>query len=86
CGHAEHIFGQDGAERLATTYHTKVLGSLPLATYIREQSDAGVPVVAADESSEVAMMYRHAARRLAVALARGGEAAEAMPEISISED
>jgi|TARA_R110001592_G_scaffold331688_2_gene614682 ATP-binding protein involved in chromosome partitioning len=86
CGHAEPIFGAHGADRLAETYHTKVLGSLPLATYIREQSDAGVPVVAADDSSEVAMMYRHAARRLAVALARGGEAAETMPEIEVSDD
>lgn len=86
CGHAEHIFGEHGADRLAETYNTRVLGSLPLAKYIREQADAGTPVVAADDSSEVAMMYRHAARRLAVALARGGEAASDMPEIEISDD
>ncbi|MCY0966530.1 iron-sulfur cluster carrier protein ApbC [Parathalassolituus penaei] len=86
CGHAEHIFGEDGGERLAKAYQTRVLGSLPLAKYIREQSDAGTPVVAADDSSEVAMMYRHAARRMAVELARGGKAADSMPVIEVSDD
>lgn len=86
CGHAEHIFGEDGGERLASTYQTRVLGSLPLAKYIREQADAGIPVVAADDSTEVAMMYRHAARRMAVELARSGKAADSMPMIEISDD
>lgn len=85
CGHAEHIFGQDGADALAERYDTAVLGSLPLSTYIRAQSDEGVPVVAADDSSEVAMMYRHAARRVAVTLARS-QTVTAMPTIEISDD
>tara|TARA_B100000676_G_C17856675_1_gene721083 strand:- start:464 stop:964 length:501 start_codon:yes stop_codon:yes gene_type:complete len=85
CGHAEHIFGQDGAERLAETYQTKVLGSLPLSTYIRKQSDEGTPVVAADDCSEVSMMYRHAARRLAVTLATS-EMGQKIPDIQISDD
>ena len=84
CGHAEHIFGQDGAERLAATYQTQVLGSLPLSKYIREMSDDGTPVVAADDCSEVSMMYRHAARRLAVTLARLDVASA--PTIEISDD
>lgn len=86
CGHAEHIFGQDGAERMAEEYETTLLGSLPLSKYIREQSDAGVPVVAADDHSEVAMMYRHASRRLAVALARQAESAGVIPAITVSDD
>lgn len=86
CGHAEHIFGEDGAERMAEEYNTNILGSLPLSKYIREQADAGVPVVAADDHSEVAMMYRHAARRLTVALARQAESAGVIPTISVSDD
>ncbi len=87
CGHAEHIFGDDGAERLAELYDTKVLGSLPLARYIREQSDEGTPVVAADDCSEVAMMYRHAARNMAVALARrNAQGGGQVPSIEISDD
>ncbi|MEK9710979.1 MAG: iron-sulfur cluster carrier protein ApbC [Thalassolituus sp.] len=85
CGHAEHIFGQDGADTLAERYNTKVLGSLPLSKYIREQSDAGTPVVAADDCSEVSMMYRHASRRLAVTLALS-DVGQKMPVIEISDD
>lgn len=85
CGHAEPIFGEDGADRLATTYQTEVLGSLPLSKYIREQSDAGTPVVAADDCSEVSMMYRHAARRLAVALARQANAV-VFPTINVVDE
>lgn len=86
CGHAEHIFGQDGAERMVEEYDTKLLGSLPLSKYIREQADAGVPAVAADDHSEVAMMYRHASRRLTVALARQAESAGVIPTITVSDD
>ena len=86
CGHAEHIFGEEGADRLAQTYNTKVLGSLPLSKYIREQSDAGTPVVAADDCSEVSMMYRHAARRMAVELATRDAAMAVIPDIEISDD
>ncbi len=86
CGHAEPIFGTDGADRLAETYQTRVLGSLPLATYIREQSDAGTPVVAVDDTSDIAQMYRHTARRMAVSLNHSGAVASAMPSIEISDE
>ncbi len=82
CGHAEHIFGEDGAETLAERYHTRVLGSLPLAKHIREQSDQGVPVVAFDDMSEVAQMYRHAARKIAAELSQLNSGAAPMIEIS----
>lgn len=85
CGHAEHIFGAEGAQKMAEEYGTRLLGSLPLATHIREQSDAGVPVVAADDQSEVAMMYRNTARHMAAVLASGA-ADSTMPEIEISDD
>lgn len=86
CGHAEHIFGADGADELADSYQTDVLGSLPLSKYIREQSDVGTPAVAADDHSEVAMMYRHAARKMAVALAQQAEESGVIPTIEVSED
>src|SRR5690606_1813845 len=47
CGHAEHIFGQGGAQKMSSQYEVPVLGSLPLQVGIREQGDAGVPIVAA---------------------------------------
>lgn len=86
CGHAEHIFGADGADKLAEDYETEMLGSLPLSKYIREKADEGVPVVSADDHSEVSMMYRHAARKIAVALAKQAKNSGVIPTVEISED
>ena len=36
CGHAEHIFGQGGGERMAREYDVDYLGGLPLDIRIRE--------------------------------------------------
>ena len=64
CGHVEHLFGHGGAERMAAQYGVPLLGSLPLEIGIREQGDAGVPIVAAASASAAAQAYRAAARRL----------------------
>ena len=64
CGHAEHVFGAGGGERLAAQYQVPLLGSLPLDIRIRERGDAGVPVVIAEPGSAAANAYREAARRL----------------------
>jgi len=64
CGHVEHLFGHGGAERMAAQYGVPLLGSLPLEIGIREQGDAGVPIVAAAPASAAAQAYRAAARRL----------------------
>ena len=70
CGHAEHVFGQGGGERMAAQYGVPLLGSLPLEIGIREQGDAGVPVVVAVPDSAAARAYRATARRMAIELAR----------------
>lgn len=70
CGHAEHVFGQGGGERMAAQYGVPLLGSLPLEIGIREQGDAGVPVVVAAPDSAAARAYRATARRMAIELAR----------------
>ena len=64
CGHVEHLFGQGGGERMAAQYGVPLLGSLPLEIGIREQGDAGVPIVAAAPDSAAARAYRETARRL----------------------
>ncbi|WP_425476946.1 iron-sulfur cluster carrier protein ApbC [Novilysobacter arseniciresistens] len=69
CGHAEHVFGEGGGQRMSTQYGVPLLGSLPLELAIREQGDAGVPVVAAQPDSAAAQAYRTAARQVAAALA-----------------
>ena len=64
CGHAEHVFGAGGGERMAAQYDVPLLGALPLELAIREQGDAGVPLVAALPQSPAAQAYREAARAL----------------------
>jgi ATP-binding protein involved in chromosome partitioning len=66
CGHAEHIFGQGGAERMCKDYSTEFLGGLPLDIHIREHADSGKPTVVADPDGPVAEIYRKIARRVAV--------------------
>lgn len=64
CGHVEHLFGNGGGERMATQYGVPLLGSLPLAVSIREQGDAGTPVVLSTPDSAAAEAYRQVALRL----------------------
>ena len=64
CGQAEHIFGEGGATRMSAQYDVPVLGSLPLQVSIREQGDAGTPIVAAEPDSAAAQAYREVARAM----------------------
>lgn len=86
CGHAEHIFGAGGGERIATEYQTALLGSLPLDLSIRELTDSGTPSVAADPDSPIAKAYREIARKLAAQLWLLNLSASPVPEIVVSED
>lgn len=45
-----HIFGQDGAKRLATSLEVPFLGELPLIQSIREAGDAGRPAILQGDS------------------------------------
>ena len=65
CGHEEAIFGSEGAARLSKDYEVELLGRLPLSKVIREQADAGMPVVNAAPESDIAKIYREIARKLA---------------------
>jgi ATP-binding protein involved in chromosome partitioning len=69
CGHEEHLFGEGGGQRMAAQYGVPLLGSLPLDIAIREQGDAGRPVVIAAPESAVALAYRQTARAMAAQLA-----------------
>ena len=75
CGHVEHLFGQGGGERMAAQYGVPLLGSLPLEIGIREQGDAGTPVVVAQPDSAAAWAYRETARRLVEELSKRPRAA-----------
>ncbi|MDB5813431.1 MAG: iron-sulfur cluster carrier protein ApbC [Rhodocyclales bacterium] len=69
CGHAEHIFGTGGGEKMCADYDVPFLGSLPLDIHIREQADSGAPTVVSAPDSAVADAYRGIARKVAIAIA-----------------
>jgi ATP-binding protein involved in chromosome partitioning len=73
CGHAEHIFGEGGAERMCKDYSVPFLGALPLDIHIREQADSGRPTVIADPEGKTAAIYKEIARRTAVFVAQRAE-------------
>jgi ATP-binding protein involved in chromosome partitioning len=66
CGHAEHIFGAGGGEKMGQDYGVEFLGSLPLELAIREMADSGKPTVVGAPDSRAAEIYRAIARRVAV--------------------
>jgi len=87
CGHAEHIFGDRGGERIAADYGVPLLASLPLALSIRQQTDAGTPTVVAEPDSEVTAIYMAAAEAVHETLGNtGSDAVRMFPEITISDD
>lgn len=86
CGHAEHLFGEGGGEKLANQYGVELLASLPLSMLIREQADGGKPTVIAEPDSQIAMVYQELARHVGARIVLQEKATPAMPSITISED
>jgi ATP-binding protein involved in chromosome partitioning len=87
CGHAEHIFGEHGGDRIASEYGIPLLASLPLSMSIREQADAGRPTVIAEPDSAASQIYMKAATAVREALAgRKDGGVRQFPEIKISDD
>jgi ATP-binding protein involved in chromosome partitioning len=69
CGHAEPIFGEHGGRNMAQEFDLPWLGALPLQLSIREQTDAGIPTVAAEPDSETTRLYHHIAHGVAANVA-----------------
>jgi len=65
CGEKDAIFGTGGTRKAAARLELPFLGELPLATKIREDSDAGAPTVAADPEGEHARAFQAIAAQLA---------------------
>ena len=87
CGHAEHIFGEDGGKRYAAEKGIDYLGALPLTMKIRQQADSGCPTVVADPDGEVAAIYKAVARQVAIKVAaKAKDFSAKFPSIKISKD
>src|SRR4051794_35988859 len=58
------LFGEGGGQALADELDVPLVGKVPLTIPLREQSDAGTPLVFADPDDPAAQAVRHAARGL----------------------
>jgi ATP-binding protein involved in chromosome partitioning len=87
CGHAEHIFGEGGAQRMCAEYGVPFLGGLPLDIRIREQADSGRPTVVADPDGKIAQIYKDIARKVAISVAqKAADFSAKFPSIVIQKD
>jgi ATP-binding protein involved in chromosome partitioning len=70
-GKRYNIFGHGGAKAEAARMGATFLGEIPLVMAIREGSDEGVPIVAAEPAGPQAIAYRSIAAQLQAKLAGG---------------
>jgi ATP-binding protein involved in chromosome partitioning len=80
CGKESNIFGHGGARETARLLDCDFLGEIPLVPSIRETSDAGTPIVAAQPASPEAKAFLAVAAKVAKKLSSGA-AARAAPKI-----
>jgi ATP-binding protein involved in chromosome partitioning len=64
CGEHEAIFGTGGGESLARQFGVKLLERVPLVPRVREQGDAGLPIVLADPNHPVSQAFRRVAESI----------------------
>ncbi len=65
CGHEHHIFAHGGAQKAAERLGVPFLGAIPLEEGIREDADAGHPVVTSRPDSAGAKAFREMAAQVA---------------------
>ena len=65
CGHRHEIFSHGGAESAAKRLGVPFLGAIPLEEGIREDADAGTPVVISRPDSAGAQAFTHIASQVA---------------------
>jgi len=63
-GERYQIFGEGGGETLALDLDVPLIAKIPITMALREQSDAGIPVVFADPDDAAAQALRQGARGL----------------------
>ena len=69
CGTEDAIFGVGGGAALAKDVGVPLLARIPLVPAVREQGDAGVPIVVADPAHPASAAFRELAVRVREALA-----------------
>jgi len=65
CGHKTYIFGRGAVENACKRLEVPFLGGLPLAPEIRERSDTGVPLLVDSPDSELSLIMKEIAKKVA---------------------
>jgi ATP-binding protein involved in chromosome partitioning len=65
CGERTDIFSAGGGRKIAAAWEADFLGEIPFGVAIREQSDVGLPIVAARPDSPEATVYKELAFKVA---------------------
>ena len=86
CGYEESIFGSGGGDSLSVDYGTEVIGRLPLDLTIREQTDAGNPVVASNPDHPASQAYLQLADNVVRRVGEVSSVVSSSPKITISND
>ncbi len=83
CGERSDVFSHGGARREAERLGVPFLGEIPLDIAIRETSDGGRPIVAAEPDGPHAAAYREIAMQVLDRLDAGAEGPKPAPKIVI---
>lgn len=68
CGKRHDLFASGGGQRMAEQLGLPLLGAIPLAQAVREGSDSGRPIVAAQPDSPTAQAFMHIAGAIAAGI------------------
>ncbi|WP_320668863.1 Mrp/NBP35 family ATP-binding protein [Patulibacter defluvii] len=77
------IFGEGGGQQLASELDLPLLGKVPLTMPLREQADAGEPLVATDPDDPASQAVRQAARGLIAATPELPPILQELPELPV---
>ncbi|MDG3087582.1 iron-sulfur cluster carrier protein ApbC [Vibrio hannami] len=84
CGEKEHIFGVNGAQKMASEFGTSILAQVPLHITMREDIDSGKPTVVARPESEHTAIYLSLAEQIVSKMYWSGKARpDAIPFTSL---
>jgi len=84
CGTRDEIFGSGGARKAAERLSIPFLGEIPLATPIRQTSDAGRPIVLSEPDSPAAKAFIAAAEQLAAQVSIRALQGELTPHVKVT--
>jgi ATP-binding protein involved in chromosome partitioning len=63
-GERAHLFGEGGGQTTADFLKTRLLGSIPLVSELRECGDRGIPIVIAHPENPASRVFKNVAREV----------------------